>query len=113
MYSMGMLIYAIYNHGRALFENRNNLLSYKSNVEQVSDKLHYYECSNSLGIGYTGIQLSTKKIFGYTINDIDILFLDVYFIHTYYMRSKMVYWNIHLVYHMHVRTSHKFFYTMN
>jgi len=35
MYSMGMLIYAVYNQGRALFENRNNLLSYRTNVEQV------------------------------------------------------------------------------
>ena len=41
MYSMGMLLYAIYNQGRALFENRNNLLSYKSNVEQVGDDNMY------------------------------------------------------------------------
>lgn len=38
MYSMGMLIYAVYNQGRPLFENRNNLLSYKSNVEQVGEQ---------------------------------------------------------------------------
>ena len=39
MYSMGMLIYAVYNQGRPLFENRNNLLSYRNNVEQVNIKL--------------------------------------------------------------------------
>jgi len=35
IYSFGMLSYAMYNGGRALFENNNNMLAFKQNVEQV------------------------------------------------------------------------------
>ena len=35
VYSFGMLCYAVYNGGKPLFENNNNMLTFKSNVEQV------------------------------------------------------------------------------
>ena len=36
VFSYGMLCYAVYNEGKPLFENHNNMLSFKSNAEQVS-----------------------------------------------------------------------------
>lgn len=35
VYSFGMLCYAVYNGGKPLFENNNNMLTFKANVEQV------------------------------------------------------------------------------
>ena len=36
LYSYGMLTYAVYNGGVPLMESRNNVLTYKHNIEQVS-----------------------------------------------------------------------------
>ena len=38
VYSFGMLCNAVYNGGKPLFENHNNMLTFKANVEQV----YYY-----------------------------------------------------------------------
>ena len=35
VFSYGMLAYTLYNGGKPLFENSNNMLSFKQNVEQV------------------------------------------------------------------------------
>ena len=35
IYSFGMLCYALYNQGKPLYENNNNMLTFKANIEQV------------------------------------------------------------------------------
>lgn len=39
VYSFGMLSYAAYNGGKPLFENNNNMLTFKQNVELVRKKV--------------------------------------------------------------------------
>lgn len=35
LYSLGMLTYAVFNGGKPLHENRNNVMSFKYHIEQV------------------------------------------------------------------------------
>ena len=41
IFSYGMLCYSVYNEGKPLFENNNNMLTFKSNVEQVHVLCHH------------------------------------------------------------------------
>lgn len=42
MYSYGMFAFTVYNQGKPIFENHNNMLSFKTHMEQVAIAFMYF-----------------------------------------------------------------------